>query len=86
VNGVTAILWTVVIGFLAGLIASWLTRGPGPGGFLVTTLLGILGAFVGTFLGQQVGWYAPGETAGLFGASIGAVVLLVVFRAVARRG
>ena len=79
------LLWTVLIGFLAGAIAKWITPGPGPGGFLVTVGLGILGAFVGTFLGQKIGWYAPGETAGLFGGILGAVIVLAVFRAVARR-
>jgi uncharacterized membrane protein YeaQ/YmgE (transglycosylase-associated protein family) len=81
----TSILWTVLIGFFAGAIAKWLTPGRGPGGFFVTVCLGIVGAVVGTFLGQQLGWYAPGETAGLFGGVVGAVIVLVVFRAVARR-
>jgi uncharacterized membrane protein YeaQ/YmgE (transglycosylase-associated protein family) len=82
---VTSILWTVLIGFFAGAIAKWLAPGRGPGGFFVTVCLGIVGAVVGTFLGQQLGWYAPGETAGLFGGVVGAVIVLVVFRAVARR-
>ena len=80
------LFWTVVIGFLAGAIAKWLTPGRGPGGFFVTVCLGIIGAVVGTFLGQTLGWYQPGETAGLFGGVVGAVIVLVVFRAVARRG
>jgi uncharacterized membrane protein YeaQ/YmgE (transglycosylase-associated protein family) len=78
-------LSTIVVGFLAGAIAKWLTPGSGPGGFVVTVCLGILGAAVGTFLGQVLGWYAPGETAGLFGGIVGAVLVLVVFRAVAGR-
>jgi uncharacterized membrane protein YeaQ/YmgE (transglycosylase-associated protein family) len=78
-------LWTVVVGFLAGAIAKWLTPGRGPGGFVVTVCLGILGAVVGTFIGRQLGWYHPGEAAGLFGGIVGAVIVLVVFRAVARR-
>ena len=82
----TSVLWTVIIGFLAGAIAKWLTPGRGPGGFFVTICLGNVGAAVGTFLGQSLGWYAPGETAGLFGGVVGAVLLLVVFRAVATRG
>jgi uncharacterized membrane protein YeaQ/YmgE (transglycosylase-associated protein family) len=80
-----SILSTVIIGFLAGAIAKWLTPGQGPGGFFVTVCLGIVGAVVGTFLGQTLGWYAPGETAGLFGGIVGAVIVLVVFRAVAGR-
>jgi uncharacterized membrane protein YeaQ/YmgE (transglycosylase-associated protein family) len=79
------ILWTIVIGFLAGAIAKWLMPGPGPGGFVVTVCLGIVGAMVGTFLGQQLGWYAPGETAGLFGGVVGAAIVLGIFRAIARR-
>jgi uncharacterized membrane protein YeaQ/YmgE (transglycosylase-associated protein family) len=78
-------LSTIVVGFLAGAIAKWITPGQGPGGFFVTVCLGIVGAVVGTFLGQTLGWYAPGETAGLFGGIVGAVVVLVVFRAVAGR-
>ncbi|WP_308116448.1 GlsB/YeaQ/YmgE family stress response membrane protein [Falsiroseomonas oryziterrae] len=79
------ILGTIIIGFLAGAIAKWVTPGRGPGGFFVTVCLGILGAFVGTFLGQGLGWYGPGQTAGLFGAIVGAVLVLVVFRAVAKK-
>lgn len=81
----SGILWTILTGFFAGAIAKWLTPGQGPGGFFVTVCLGIVGAVVGTFLGQQLGWYRPGETAGLFGGIVGAVIVLVVFRAVARR-
>jgi uncharacterized membrane protein YeaQ/YmgE (transglycosylase-associated protein family) len=63
------ILWTLIIGFLAGVIAKFLHPGPNePSWFIVTTLLGIAGAFVATYLGQAVGWYQPGEGAGLIGA------------------
>ncbi|MGG5821299.1 GlsB/YeaQ/YmgE family stress response membrane protein [Falsiroseomonas sp. HW251] len=81
----TSILWTVIIGFLAGAIAKTLTPGRGPAGFFVTVCLGIVGAVVGTYLGQALGWYGPGETAGLFGGVVGAVIVLVVFRAIAMR-
>ena len=74
------ILWTLVIGFLAGVIAKFLHPGPNePSGFVVTTLLGIAGAFVATYLGQAIGWYRPGEGAGLISAVVGAIVVLVVW-------
>jgi len=80
------ILWTLVIGLLAGIIAKFLHPGPNePSGFIVTTLLGIAGAFVATYLGQAVGWYRPGEGAGLIGAVVGAIIVLVVWGMFARR-
>jgi uncharacterized membrane protein YeaQ/YmgE (transglycosylase-associated protein family) len=80
------ILWTLVIGFLAGVIAKFLHPGPNePSGFIVTTLLGIAGAFVATYLGQAIGWYRPGEGAGLIGAVVGAIVVLLVWGMIARR-
>jgi uncharacterized membrane protein YeaQ/YmgE (transglycosylase-associated protein family) len=81
------ILWTIVIGFVAGLIAKFLHPGPNePSGFILTTLLGIAGAFVATYLGQAIGWYHAGEGAGLIGAVVGAVIVLVVWGMFARRG
>src|ERR1043166_1863144 len=69
------ILWTIIIGFVAGVIAKFIHPGPNePQGFIVTTLLGIAGAFVATYLGQQLGWYRPGEGAGLIGAGGRALV------------
>jgi uncharacterized membrane protein YeaQ/YmgE (transglycosylase-associated protein family) len=80
------ILWTIIIGFVAGLIAKLLHPGPNePSGFIVTTLLGIAGAFLATFLGQAIGWYQAGEGAGLIGAIVGAVIVLVVWGMFARR-
>lgn len=78
-------LWTIVIGFIAGLIAKFLMPGRDPGGFIITTLLGIVGALVATWLGQAVGWYRAGEGAGLIGAVVGAIIVLVVYRMVAGR-
>lgn len=72
-------LWTIIIGFIAGLIAKFLTPGRDPGGFILTTLLGIAGALVATWLGQAVGWYRAGEGAGLIGAVVGAVIVLLVY-------
>ena len=74
------ILWTIIIGFVAGVIAKFLHPGPNePQGFIVTTLLGIGGAFVATYLGQTLGWYRPGEGAGLIGAVVGAIIVLIVW-------
>jgi len=68
----------------AGLIAKMLTPGRDPGGFIITVLIGIAGAMVATFLGQALGWYGPGQSAGFIGAVVGAVIILLVYRAVAR--
>jgi uncharacterized membrane protein YeaQ/YmgE (transglycosylase-associated protein family) len=75
-----SIIWTIIIGFIAGVIAKIITPGKNePSGFILTTLLGIFGAFVATFLGQAVGWYGPDEGAGLIGAIVGAVIVLTVW-------
>jgi len=80
------IIWTIIIGFVAGVIAKLVTPGPNePSGFILTTILGIIGAFVATYLGQAMGWYRGGETAGLFGAIIGAVIVLLIWGFVAGR-
>ena len=74
------ILWTILIGFIAGVIAKLVTPGKNePQGFILTTVLGIVGAFVATYLGQAVGWYQAGEGAGLIGAIVGAVIVLVIW-------
>jgi uncharacterized membrane protein YeaQ/YmgE (transglycosylase-associated protein family) len=81
-----SIVWTIVIGFVAGVIAKFLHRGDNePSGFIVTTLLGIAGAFVATYLGQALGLYRADEGAGLIGAVVGAIVVLVIWGAFARR-
>ena len=75
-----SILWTILIGFVAGVLAKLIHPGPNePSGFILTTLLGIAGAFVATYLGQAVGWYAPGESAGFISSIVGAVILLFVY-------
>ncbi len=78
-------IWTIIIGFIAGIIAKFLMPGRDPGGFIITTLLGIVGALVATWLGQAIGWYRAGEGAGLIGAVVGAVIVLAVYRMVAGR-
>jgi uncharacterized membrane protein YeaQ/YmgE (transglycosylase-associated protein family) len=80
------IIWTIIIGFIAGVIAKLITPGKNePTGFILTTILGIVGAFVATFLGQALGWYHPGEGAGLIGAVVGAVIVLLIWGAVTAR-
>jgi uncharacterized membrane protein YeaQ/YmgE (transglycosylase-associated protein family) len=79
------ILWIIIIGFVAGLIAKLIHPGPNePSGFILTTILGVVGAFVATFLGQSLGWYQPGEGAGLIGAVVGALIVLIVWGMMAR--
>lgn len=81
-----SIIWTIIIGFVAGIIAKFLMPGRNePSGFILTTVLGIVGAFVATFLGQQIGWYRAGEGAGLIGAVFGAVIVLAIWGAIAGR-
>lgn len=80
------ILWTILIGFIAGVLAKLITPGDNePSGFILTTILGIVGAFVATYLGQALGWYQAGQGAGLIGATIGAVVVLLIWGAIAAR-
>lgn len=79
-------IWTIIIGFVAGIIAKFIFPGKNePSGFILTTILGIVGAFVATFLGQSLGWYGPNEGAGLIGAVIGAVVVLGVWGMISKR-
>jgi uncharacterized membrane protein YeaQ/YmgE (transglycosylase-associated protein family) len=73
------IIWTILIGFVVGVVAKLLTPGSGPGGFFLTAALGIVGSIVATYAGQAIGWYQEGQTAGFIGALIGAVALLVLY-------
>jgi uncharacterized membrane protein YeaQ/YmgE (transglycosylase-associated protein family) len=79
------IIGTIIIGLLAGIVAKFLMPGRDPGGFIITILLGIAGAFVATYLGQAVGWYRAGEGAGFIGAVVGAVIPLLIYRLIAGR-
>lgn len=74
------ILWTIIIGFVIGLLARFLMPGRDAAGFIITTVLGIVGAFVGAFFGQMLGFYNDGEPAGLFMSVIGALLVLFVFK------
>jgi uncharacterized membrane protein YeaQ/YmgE (transglycosylase-associated protein family) len=74
------IIWTIIIGFIAGVIAKFIHPGSKePQGFILTTILGIVGAFAATYIGQAIGWYKAGEGAGLIGAIVGAIILLVIW-------
>jgi uncharacterized membrane protein YeaQ/YmgE (transglycosylase-associated protein family) len=76
----SSILWTIIIGFVAGIIARLLSPGPNnPAGFILTTLLGIAGAFLATWIGQAIGWYRPDQAAGLIGATVGALLVLFIW-------
>jgi uncharacterized membrane protein YeaQ/YmgE (transglycosylase-associated protein family) len=80
------ILWTIIIGFVAGVIAKLVTPGDRePKGFILTTILGVVGAFVATYLGQAIGWYGPDQNAGFIGAIVGAVLILLVWGFIERR-
>jgi uncharacterized membrane protein YeaQ/YmgE (transglycosylase-associated protein family) len=81
-----SILWTIIIGFVAGVIAKFIHPGPNePSGFILTTILGIVGAFAATYLGQAIGWYRADEGAGLIGATVGAILVLFIWSMIARR-
>jgi uncharacterized membrane protein YeaQ/YmgE (transglycosylase-associated protein family) len=80
------ILLTILIGFIAGVLAKLITPGDNePSGFILTTILGIVGAFVATYLGQALGWYEAGQGAGLIGATVGAIIVLLIWGAIAGR-
>ena len=75
----------IVIGLLAGAIAKAITPGRDPGGCLITIVIGIAGAVLAGFLGQQLGWYRPGQGAGFLAAIVGSVLILIVYRIIASR-
>jgi uncharacterized membrane protein YeaQ/YmgE (transglycosylase-associated protein family) len=75
-----SIIWTVIIGFLAGVVAKLVMPGDNePSGFIMTTILGIAGSFVASYLGQALGWYKAGEGAGFVGSVVGAIIVLLVY-------
>ena len=81
-----SIIWTILIGFIAGVIAKLVTPGRNePSGFILTTVLGIVGAFLATWLGQALGWYGQEQGAGLIGAVVGAIIVLVIWGALQSR-
>jgi len=74
------ILWTIIIGFVAGVVAKLIMSGSNePSGFVLTTILGIVGAFLATYLGQSLGWYRADQGAGFIGAIVGAIIILAIW-------
>ena len=79
-----SIIWTIVIGFIVGLLAKLVMPGKDPGGFLITTALGIAGSLIASYGGRALGIYGGDETAGFIGAFLGAIILLIIYRLVVR--
>lgn len=80
------IIWTIIIGFVAGVIAKFIMPGKNePSGFVLTTILGIVGAVLASYIGRALGWYQPGEGAGLIGAVVGAIIVLFIWGLFAKR-
>ena len=83
----SGIIWIIFVGFVAGMIARWLSPGPNtPGGFILTTVLGIAGAFLATFIGQTIGWYRADQGAGFIAATVGAFAVLFIWNRLVARG
>ncbi|HEY9568941.1 MAG TPA: GlsB/YeaQ/YmgE family stress response membrane protein [Thalassobaculum sp.] len=81
-----SIIWTIIIGGIAGALARFLVPGDKhPGGFILTIVLGIVGAFLATFLGRAIGWYGPEDGAGLIGAVVGSIIVLLIWGFIAGR-
>jgi uncharacterized membrane protein YeaQ/YmgE (transglycosylase-associated protein family) len=78
------IIWTILIGFFAGMVAKMVTPGKGPGGFFMTAALGIAGSVAATYIGRALGWYSAGHAAGFIAATIGSVILLVIYHLVTK--
>lgn len=76
------ILWTILIGFIVGIVAKFLMPGRDPAGFIITVIIGIVGSVIATYLGRFMGFYQVGESAGFIAAVLGAIVLLFIYRAV----
>ena len=83
----SGILWVIIVGFVAGIIARMLSPGPNnPSGFILTTVLGIAGAFLATWVGQEIGHYGPDQGAGFITATIGALIVLFIWNRLVARG
>jgi uncharacterized membrane protein YeaQ/YmgE (transglycosylase-associated protein family) len=80
-------LWIVIVGFVAGVLARLISPGPNkPGGFILTIVLGIAGAFLATWIGQTIGWYHPDQGAGFIGATVGALLVLFIWNRLVASG
>ncbi|MDM0037083.1 GlsB/YeaQ/YmgE family stress response membrane protein [Variovorax sp. J22P271] len=80
-----SIVWTILIGFVAGLVARAIKPGDDSAGFIITTLIGIAGSLIATYLGQAMGWYTAGQGAGFIASVVGAIVLLFLYGLVKRK-
>ena len=80
-----SVIWTIIIGGLAGALAKLIMPGKDPGGIIVTILLGIAGAFVATWIGRAVGWYGPEDAAQFIGAVVGSIIILLIYRLIVGR-
>lgn len=80
-----SLLWTLIIGLLAGAVAKWIMPGKDPGGIFITMGIGVAGAIVATYLGRFIGWYDEGEGAGFIAAVVGSIILLAVYRLFKKR-
>jgi uncharacterized membrane protein YeaQ/YmgE (transglycosylase-associated protein family) len=79
------LLWTLLIGLVIGAVAKFLMPGQDPGGIIVTMLIGIAGSFVATYIGQVLGWYQQGQSAGFIMSVLGAVLLLGIYHLIRRK-
>jgi uncharacterized membrane protein YeaQ/YmgE (transglycosylase-associated protein family) len=79
------VLWTILIGFVAGVVAKFIMPGKDGGGFILTTLLGVAGAIVATYLGRLIGWYEEGQAGGFIAAVVGSIILLAAYRLIKRK-
>jgi uncharacterized membrane protein YeaQ/YmgE (transglycosylase-associated protein family) len=80
------IVWIILIGAVVGALAKFIMPGPDPGGFLMTSVLGMVGAIVATFLGRLIGLYGPGQGAGFLASIVGAVLVLFGYHQMRQRG
>lgn len=80
-----SIIWTILIGFIVGIVAKFLMPGRDPAGFFITAIIGIVGSIIATYLGRFMGFYQVGESAGFIAAVVGAIILLFLYRAVTGR-
>ena len=79
------LLWILLIGLFVGIVAKFLMPGRDPGGFIITALLGVAGAFVAHAIGRAMGWYAEGEPSGFLASVGGAIILLALYRMIVGR-
>ena len=84
-GGSHGIIMTFIIGLVVGIIAKFLMPGRDPGGFIITAILGVIGSFLATWLGQALGWYHADQTAGWIGSIIGAIIVLIIYRLFTKR-